>query len=79
MQIRAEVFAQLLTDRQTDKQQRKHNLLGGGNKNKSGMQCINKSSALAETGDRLATIDMGQKERAAVTHSGDGAGHHLSA
>jgi len=36
MQIRSEVFAQEVvkrqTDKQTDKQRRKHNLLGGGNK-----------------------------------------------
>jgi len=37
MKIRAEVFfAKLLTDKQTDKQRRLHNLLGGGNNSANG-------------------------------------------
>jgi len=31
MQIRSEVSTKLPTDKQTNKQRRKHNLLGGGN------------------------------------------------
>ena len=76
MQICLVVFAQLLTDKQTDKQTNndENNLIGAGNKNKSGMQCINKCSAVAadEMGDRFATIDMRRKEGAAVTLSGGG-------
>jgi len=38
----------------------------------------NKSSAVAETGDRLATIDLGRIEGAAVPLSGGEAGPHLT-
>jgi len=58
----------LLTDRQTDKQQRLHILLGGG--------ILNKCLAVAEMGDRLTTTDMGQKlgERALPLLEGGAAG-----
>jgi len=40
--------------------------------------CDNKSSAVAEMGDRLATIDMGRRLTAAVPLSVGGAGSHLT-
>jgi len=52
MQICLEVCAKLLTDRQTNKQRRKHNLLGGGNNTACVLlhDCISSFCNLADFG-----------------------------